>query len=199
MLVDDVLQYIGEGSNVLLYRQELYQEFSNNKGENSWAYVSNPKKGKAAISDIVNVLVPGRITRGLSIAELIDIISDYSKNSSDKVILWIDNFERVNKRTLEYYMDLAGIGNLYMVCNIRGDDEFISPSFFDDFNFIILNNDEYSSSRGRSVNVKFTLLLLLSVFTFLLFVRVQLSLVGYLVSALWFSLLMYRSFYYITR
>ena len=199
MLVDDVLQYIDEGSNVLLYRQELYQEFSKNKGENSWAYVSNPKKGKTAISDIVNVLVPGRITRGLSIAELIDIISDYSKESNDRVILWIDNFERVNKRTLEYYMDLAGIGNLYLVCNIMSDDEFISPSFFDDFNFIILNSDEYSSSRARSVNVKFTLLLLLSVFTFLLFIRVQLSLVGYLVSALWFSLLMYRSFYYITR
>lgn len=199
MLVDDVLQYIGEGSNVLLYRQELYQEFSKNKCENSWAYVSNPKKGKTAISDIVNVLVPGRITRGLSIAELIDIISDYSKESNDRVILWIDNFERVNKRTLEYYMDLAGIGNLYLVCNIASDDEFISPSFFDDFNFVILNSDEYSSSRARSVNVKFTLLLLLSVFTFLLFIRVQLSLVGYLVSALWFSLLMYRSFYYITR
>lgn len=200
MLFDDVWQHLEEGSNVLLYKQNIYQLFSENKGSSSWAFVSNPKKGKTAISDIVKVLVPGRVVKGLSIAELMDIIYDYARESEDMVVLWVDNFERLNKRTLEYYVELVSMANVYLVCNIVAEDEeFISPSFFDDFTFVILNSDEYSSSRAMSVNVKFTLLLLLSVFTFILFVRVQLSLVRYLVSALWFSLLMYRSFYYITR
>lgn len=200
MLFDDVWQHLEEGSNVLLYKQNIYQLFSENKGSSSWAFVSNPKKGKTAISDIVKVLVPGRVVKGLSVAELMDIIYDYARESEDMVVLWVDNFERLNKRTLEYYVELVSMANVYLVCNIVAEDEeFISPSFFDDFIFVILNSDEYSSSRAMSVNVKFTLLLLLSVFTFILFVRVQLSLVRYLVSALWFSLLMYRSFYYITR
>ncbi|WP_288975249.1 hypothetical protein [Methanosphaera stadtmanae] len=200
MLFDDVWQHLEEGSNVLLYKQNIYQLFSENKGSSSWAFVSNPKKGKTAISDIVKVLVPGRVVKGLSVAELMDIIYDYARESEDMVVLWVDNFERLNKRTLEYYVELVSMANVYLVCNIVAEDEeFISPSFFDDFTFVILNSDEYSSSRAMSVNVKFTLLLLLSVFTFILFVRVQLSLVRYLVSALWFSLLMYRSFYYITR
>ena len=200
MLFDEIVQYLEEGSNVLLYRQEMYQVFSSNKGENSWAYVSNPRKGKTAITDIVNVLVPGRVTRGLSVAQLLDVVNDFARESDDRVVIWIDNFEKVNKRTLEYYQDLAGMGNVSLVCNIVDEDtEFIYPSFFDDYTFVILNNTEYSTSRARSVDVKFTLLLLLSVFTFLLFVRVELSVVRYLVSALWFSLLMYRSFYYITR
>ena len=200
MLFDDVWQHLEEGSNVLLYKQNIYQLFSENKGASSWAYVSNPKKGKAAITDIVKVLVPGRVVKGLSVAELLDIIYEYARQSEDMVVLWVDNFERLNKRTLEYYVELVSMGNVYLVCNIVAEDEeFISPQFFDDFTFVILNSDEYSSSRAMSVNVKFTLLLLLSVFTFILFVRVQLSLVRYLVSALWFSLLMYRSFYYITR
>lgn len=200
MLFDDVWQHLEEGSNVLLYKQNIYQLFSENKGSSSWAFVSNPKKGKTAISDIVKVLVPGRVVKGLSVAELMDIIYDYARESEDMVVLWVDNFERLNKRTLEYYVELVSVANVYLVCNIVAEDEeFISPSFFDDFTFVILNSDEYSSSRAMSVNVKFTLLLLLSVFTFILFVRVQLSLVRYLVSALWFSLLMYRSFYYITR
>lgn len=200
MLFDDVWQHLEEGSNVLLYKQNIYQLFSENKGSSSWAFVSNPKKGKTAISDIVKVLVPGRVVKGLSVAELMDIIYDYARESEDMVVLWVDNFERINKRTLEYYVELVSMANVYLVCNIVAEDEeFISPSFFDDFTFVILNSDEYSSSRAMSVNVKFTLLLLLSVFTFILFVRVQLSLVRYLVSALWFSLLMYRSFYYITR
>lgn len=200
MLFDDVWEYLEEGNNVLLYKQNIYELFSINKGSSSWAYVSNPKKGKTAISDIVKVLIPGRVVKGLSVAELLDIINDYARDSEDMVVLWVDNFERLNKRTLEYYVELVNMGNVYLVCNIVSEDEeFISPSFFDDYTFVILNSDEYSESRAQSVNIKFTLLLLLSVFTFILFVRVELSIVRYLVSALWFSLLMYRSFYYITR
>ena len=200
MLFDDVWEYLEEGNNVLLYKQNIYELFSINKGSSSWAYVSNPKKGKTAISDIVKVLIPGRVVKGLSVAELLDIINDYARESKDMVVLWVDNFERLNKRTLEYYVELVSMGNVYLVCNIVSEDEeFISPSFFDDYTFVILNSDEYSESRAQSVNIKFTLLLLLSVFTFILFVRVELSIVRYLVSALWFSLLMYRSFYYITR
>ena len=200
MLFDDVWEYLEEGNNVLLYKQNIYELFSINKGSSSWAYVSNPKKGKTAISDLVKVLIPGRVVKGLSVAELLDIINDYARESEDMVVLWVDNFERLNKRTLEYYVELVSMGNVYLVCNIVSEDEeFISPSFFDDYTFVILNSDEYSESRAQSVNIKFTLLLLLSVFTFILFVRVELSIVRYLVSALWFSLLMYRSFYYITR
>lgn len=200
MLFDDVWEYLEEGNNVLLYKQNIYELFSINKGSSSWAYVSNPKKGKTAISDIVKVLIPGRVVKSLSVAELLDIINDYARESEDMVVLWVDNFERLNKRTLEYYVELVSMGNVYLVCNIVSEDEeFISPSFFDDYTFVILNSDEYSESRAQSVNIKFTLLLLLSVFTFILFVRVELSIVRYLVSALWFSLLMYRSFYYITR
>lgn len=163
-------------------------------------FISNPRKGKTALSDVVKVLENGRVTKNLSVAQLLDIISDVAHDFTDEsVVLWVDNFDRVNKRTLEYYLDLRNMGNVLLVCNIVGDDEeFIDPSFFDE-TFVILNGEEYSESRARSINVKFTLLLVLSVFTFLLFVRVQLSRVGYLVSALWFSLLMYRSFYYITR
>ena len=200
MLIDDIIEYLDTGSNVLMYKQNIYQLFAENKGTSSWAYVSNPKKGKTALSDIVKVLIPGRVVKGLSVAELLDIISDYAKESEDMVVLWVDNFERLNKRTLEYDVELVCMNNVYLVCNIVSEEEeFISPSFFDDYTFVILNSEEYEASRARSVNVKFTLLLILSVFTFILFVRVQLSLVRYLVSALWFSLLMYRSFYYITR
>ena len=200
MLVDDILGYLEEGSNVLLYRQDVYPVVSENNGDNSWAFISNPRKGKSAIVDLVHVLLPGRVVKGLSAAMLLDIVSDYARKSEDRVVIWIDNFERVNRRTLDYYVDLAGMHNVFLVCNIMEDDEeFVDPKFFDDHTFVILNSDEYTSSRARSVNIKFTLLLLLSVFTFLLFIRVQLSLVGYLVSALWFSLLMYRSFYYVTR
>lgn len=186
MLIDDIIEYLDTGSNVLMYKQNIYQLFAENKGTSSWAYVSNPKKGKTALSDIVKVLIPGRVVKGLSVAELLDIISDYAKESEDMVVLWVDNFERLNKRTLEYYVELICMNNVYLVCNIVSEEEeFISPSFFDDYTFVILNNEEYEASRARSVNVKFTLLLILSVFTFILFVRVQLSLVRYLVSALW--------------
>ena len=145
MLFDDVWQHLEEGSNVLLYKQNIYQLFSENKGSSSWAFVSNPKKGKTAISDIVKVLVPGRVVKGLSVAELMDIIYDYARESEDMVVLWVDNFERLNKRTLEYYVELVSMANVYLVCNIVAEDEeFISPSFFDDFTFVILNSDELS-------------------------------------------------------
>lgn len=200
MLLDDILDYIESGSNVLLYQEDIYPLFAENRGNSSWAFISNPKKGKTAISDVVRILMPDHVVKNLSVAQLLDVICDYAKSSEDRVILWVDNFDRVNKRTLEYYVDLVAMANVYLVCNIVDDEEeFINPSFFDDYGFVILANEEYSNSRAKSINVKFTLLLILSVFTFLLFIRVQLSLVGYLVSALWFSLLMYRSFYYITR
>ena len=200
MLINDIKDYVNDGYNVLTYHEDIYPIFSKNRGDNNWAFISNPKKGKAAISDVVKVLIPDKVVKNLSVAELLDVISEYAAKSGEAVVLWVDNFERVNKRTLEYYQDLASMGNVFLVCNIAGEDEeFIYPKFFEDYPFVILNSDEYSSSRARSVNVKYTLLLLFSVFTFLLFVRVELSMVGYLVSALWFSLLMYRSLYYLTR
>lgn len=200
MFIDEILEHINQATNVLMYRQAIYQLFADNKGEHPWAYISNPKKGKTAISDVVRVLIPGRVVKSLSVAELLNIISDFARLQEEPVILWVDNFERLNKRTIEYYVELVAMKNVYLVCNIVSDEEeFIDPKFFNDNTFVILNSDEFANTRSRSVNVKYTLLLVLSVFTFLLFVRLQLSMVGYLVSALWFSLLMYRSFYYVTR
>ena len=200
MLFDDIISQIDDNSNVLTYQCDLYPLFSQNRGESPWAFINNPKKGKTAISDMVKVLDPDRVVKSLSVAQLLDIVNDIARGSDETVVIWIDNFERCNKRTLEYYSDLAAMANVFLVCNIASDEEeFINPQFFDDYPFVILNSDEFKASRSRSVNVKFTLLLFLSLFTFLLFVRIQLSLVGYLVSALWFSMLMYRSFYYVTR
>lgn len=200
MFIDEIWQHVLDDSNVLMYRQAIYQLFSENKGEHPWAYITNPRKGKAAISDVVRVLIPGRVVKNLSVAELLDIVSDFARQRDEPVIIWVDNFERVNKRTMEYYVELVAMKNVYLVCNIVSDEEeFIDPKFFEDNTFVILNSEEFATSRSHSVNVKYTLLLVLTVFTFMLFVRLQLSLIGYLVSALWFSLLMYRSFYYVTR
>lgn len=200
MIFDDIMEHLDEGSNVLTYQVGIYHLFSENRGHSPWAFVSNPKKGKSAIADMVQVLDKEAVVKGLSVAQLLDIISSFARDAEEMVVVWVDNFERLNKRTLEYYVELAAMDNVYMVCNIMDDsEEFIFPQFFSDFPFVILNGEEFATSRANSVNIKYTLLLVLSVFIFLLFLRLQLSLVGYLVTALWFTLLMYRTFYYITR
>ena len=89
------------------------------------------------------------------------------------------------------------MGNIYLIVNIVEDKDFVDDEFLQ--NFIIIDTNEYTSNRAHSINVKYTLLLILSLFIFFLFLRVQLSITSFLVSTLWFTLLMYRSFYYITR
>lgn len=200
MFFDEVWEHIEDNSNILMFGVNIYQLFSENRGGRPWAFVNNPRKGKQAIADIVLVLDPGRKVKTLSVAQLLDVLSSFASDSEERVVIWVDNFEKLNKRTLEYYEEIVCMKNVFLICNFKsGEDEFIYPQFFDDHTFVLLNSEEYATSRANSVNVKYTLLLLLSVFIFLLFLRVQLSMVGYLVTALWFTLLMYRSFYYITR
>lgn len=196
---DDIFNLIDQNHNVLLYQQEdklkaIYEEKTR---ENLWAYITNPNQGKHALEVVIKTLDNDIIIKNDSAAQILEKIEKLATCSDDKVLIFINYFEKLNRRTLPYYQEFLAMNNLYLISNIVEDEEVIDEDFLQ--NFVIVDNERYSSNRSHSINVKYTLLLVLSLFVFLLFLRIQLSITSFLVSTLWFTLLMYRSFYYITR
>lgn len=196
---EDIFKLINQHNNVLLYKQEtlLYEIYQSKTRGDTWAYISNPRQGKYALEIVLQTFKEEKIMKNMSVANILDEISQIARNKKTHLILFVNYFENINKRTITYYQDLINIGNIYLIVNIVEDKDFVDDEFLQ--NFIIIDTNEYTSNRAHSINVKYTLLLILSLFIFFLFLRVQLSITSFLVSTLWFTLLMYRSFYYITR
>ncbi|MBE6493928.1 MAG: hypothetical protein E7Z84_04890 [Methanosphaera stadtmanae] len=193
-LTNEIHKQIEENHNVLLFNTDIYSFYSEYKLNQKWIFISSPSKGKRAIEIILNTIEPDYKIKNESVAKLLDEIAVVSKN--DKVVIFVDNFEHINKRTAEYYDNLINMRNVILIVNINDEEIDLDMQILE--NFIILNQD-LNFNRNSSVNIRFTILFILSVFIFLLFMRLQLSVVGYLISSLWFSYLMYRSFYYISR
>lgn len=196
---EDIFKLINQHNNVLLYKQEtlLYEIYQSKTRGDTWAYISNPRQGKYALEIVLQIFREEKIMKNMSVANILDEISQIARNKKTPLILFVNYFENINKRTITYYQDLINMGNIYLIVNIVEDKDFVDDEFLQ--NFIIIDTNEYTSNRAHSINVKYTLLLILSLFIFFLFLRVQLSITSFLVSTLWFTLLMYRSFYYITR
>lgn len=193
-LTDDIHKQIEENKNVLLYNQDIYSFYSEYKIKQKWVFISSPSKGKRAIEIILSTIKPEYKIKNESVAKLIDEIGTVS--TKEKIVIFVDNFEHINKRTVEYYTDLINMKNILLVVNVNDEEIDLDMNILE--NFVILNHD-LDLNRNNSVNIRFSILFILSVLVFLLFMRLQLSIVGYLVSSLWFSFLMYRSFYYISR
>lgn len=192
--LNKIQQQIDMGNNILVYKQELYKAYEKRNKSIKSTYISTPKKGKTAIEKIVKQLDSEYITKNKTISKLIEEILEKTKDK--RLIIYIDYFEQLSQRELVYYKELESSKNIQLIANIREDRQFIDMNFLKKF---ILLNEEYNDNRIQSINITYTILLLLSVLVFLLFLRLQLSMIGYLISALWFSFLMYRTFYYISR
>lgn len=190
---DKIRQYIKKDKHILLYKQPLYNIYKNHDKKYNPIYISTPKKGKTAIESIIKK-VTQKQHKNLTISSLIDEIS---KETEDKQLhIFLDHFEHLTKRELTYYRQLSEIDNITLIANITEDQDLIDEEFIQKF---IIVDDEFYTNRSSSINIQYSLLLVFTILVFLLFLKIQLSIVGIIVSTLWFTFLMYRSFYYMIR
>lgn len=192
---NEIIKQIENNNNILLYKQDLYKTYTNLKKQYQSIYISTPKKGKVAFQQILNKTSNKKDTKNKTISQIIEDIKQNTKHT--KTIIYINNFEQLTRRELENYKELIQQENIQFIANINEDKEFIDNQLLD--NFIILNKEEYQNNRSQSININNTILLLLSFLILLLFLRLQLSPLRYIISGLWFTLLMYRTIYYLTK
>lgn len=192
---NQIRKQLEENNNILLYQDELKNYYQKRDKSIKATYITSPKKGKTAYEQILKTLKKDTITKNMTISKIIEEIIKESK--TNKIHIYIDNFEQLTKKELNNYKELEQEKNIILIVNIRNDEEFIDEDFLN--KFIIINGENFQNNRSQSVNITFVILLLLSLLIFLIFLKLQLSQIHYLVSTLWFTLLMYRSFYYIMR
>ena len=192
---NEIIKQLENNNNILLYKQDLYKTYTNLKKQYQSIYISTPKKGKVAFQQILNKTSNKKDTKNKTISQIIEDIKQNTKHT--KTIIYINNFEQLTRRELENYKELIQQENIQFIANINEDKEFIDNQLLD--NFIILNKEEYQNNRSQSININNTILLLLSFLILLLFLRIQLSPLRYIISGLWFTLLMYRTIYYLTK
>ena len=193
-LLNQIQQQLQKGNNILVYKQELYKLYEKRDKSFKAVYIPTPKKGKTAIENIIKQVDSEYITKNKTISKLIEEILEKTKD--EQIIIYINYFEQLSQRELVYYKELESSNNIKIVANIQEDRKFIDEEFLKKF---VLLNDEYNDNRIQSINITYTILFIMAILVFLLFLRLQLSMIGYIVSALWFSFLMYRTFYYITK
>ncbi len=193
-LLKQIQQQLQKGNNILVYKQELYKLYEKRDKSYKAVYISTPKKGKTAIENIIKQVDSEYITKNKTISKLIEEILE--KTKKEPLTIYINYFEQLSQRELIYYKELESSDNIKIIANIQEDKKFIDEEFIKKF---VLLNDEYNDNRIQSINITYTILFIMTLLVFLLFLRLQLSMIGYIVSALWFSFLMYRTFYYITK
>ena len=192
---EKIMEQLEKHNNVLLYKEDLHEHFKAVNKKYNAVYISTPKKGKTAFEQILKKLDNDSNTKNKTISKLLQEIIEESENK--KLYIFVDNFDQLSKRELQNYKELEQQKNIFLIVNINEDREFIDEEFLN--KFVIINESSFKNNRSQSININYVILLLLSFLIFLLFLRIQLSLLRYIVSALWFTLLMYRSFYYISR
>lgn len=191
----EIMEQLEKHNNVLLYKEELEDHYQKLKKSYNTVYISTPKKGKTAFQQILKKQDNTHENKNKTISQLLEEIKENAEK--ERICICIDNFEQLSKRELQNYRELEQHDNIMLIANINEDKEFIDNNFLD--KFIIINEHEFKNNRSQSINLNYTILLILSFLIFLLFLRIQLSILRYIVSGLWFTLLMYRSFYYISK
>lgn len=190
---DKIQQYIKKDKHLLLYKQPLYNIYKIHDKKYNPIYISTPKKGKTAI-ELILKKVDEKQHKNMTISSLIDEIN---KQTEDKQLhIFLDHFEHLTRRELTYYRQLSENKNITIIANITEDQDLIDEEFLQKF---IIVDDKFYTNRSLSINKQFSLLLVFTILVFLLFLKIQLSIVGIIVSTLWFTFLMYRSFYYMIR
>lgn len=192
---NEVITQLEKNNNILLYKQDLYNIYNTIKTTYLAVYISTPRKGKIAYGQILNKIDKTKETKNKTISQIIEEIKQITKHT--RILICLNNFEQLTKRELDNYKELIHEENIQFVANINEDREFIDEQMLD--NFVILDEEDYQNNRSQSININYAILLILSFLIFLLFLRIQLSMLRFIVSGLWFTLLMYRSIYYITR
>ena len=192
---EKIIRQLEKHNNVLLYKEELHEHFKELNKEYNAVYISTPKKGKTAFEQMLKKLDNNSNTKNKTISKLLQEIMEETKNK--RLYIFVDNFEQLSKRELQNYRELEQQENILLIVNINEDREFIDEEFLN--KFVIFDESSFKNNRSQSININYVILLLLSFLIFLLFLRIQLSLLRFIVSGLWFTLLMYRSFYYISR
>lgn len=191
---EEIIKQLEKHNNILLYKEELYEHHNKLKQNYNTIYISTPKKGKTAFQQILKKLDKTKENKNKTISQLMEEIKEETKYK--QLYICIDNFEQLSRRELPNYKELEQHENILMIANINEDKEFIDEEFLD--NFVIVNH-KFKNNRSQSINITYVILLSLSFLIFLLFLRIQLSMIRFIVSGLWFTLLMYRSFYYISK
>lgn len=192
---DELKKQLNQKNNVLLYQENLRQYYQNRNKNIKAAYIQTPRKGKTAYEQMVKTFDKDNVTKNKTISKLLEEII---KEAEKEVIhLYIDNFEQLSKRELENYKELEQEDNIIFIANIKTDKEFIDSEFLN--KFVLFNSENFAGNRSHSINITYVLLLLFSLLVFLTFLKIQLTLLRYIISGLWFTLLMYRSFYYMTK
>ncbi len=194
-LYEEIIKQLEDNNNVLIYKENLYEEYAKINQKYNAIYISTPKKGKTAFEQILKKVDNTTTIKNKTISGIIEEIKDKTRYKT--LIICMDNFEQLSRRELQSYKELEQEKYIFFVANINEDKEFIDNKFLD--KFVIVNEIEFRSNRSQSININYVILLLLSFLMFILFLRIQLSMLRYIVSALWFTLLMYRSFYYISK
>ena len=192
---EKIIKQLEKHNNILLYKEELHEHFKEFNREYNAVYISTPKKGKTAFEQILKKLDKNSKTKNKTISKLLQEIIEETKNK--RLYIFVDNFDQLSKRELQNYKELEQQENILLIANINEDKEFIDEEFLN--KFVIFNESSFKNNRSQSININYVILLLLSFLIFLLFLRIQLSLLRYIVNGLWFTLLMYRSFYYISK
>jgi len=192
-MINKIRDEVDNCHNVLVYSEDLYLYYNKFDTNDFKVYISTPKNGKNAFESILKSVDKTENTNNKTISKLIELT--IKKTGDKRLVLFIDNFQQLTRRELNHYKELEKQENICIVANMTEDKDFIDEEFLD--NFTILS-DEFYNNRSQSVNIKHTILLLLSLLIFILFLKLQLGTLRFLVNTLWFTLLMYRTFHYFT-
>ncbi|MDO5851665.1 MAG: hypothetical protein Q4Q23_04180 [Methanobacteriaceae archaeon] len=193
--ITEINEQLEKDNNVILFKQDLKKYHKYYQKKYNTIYISTPKIGKIALENILRIKYK-KTDKELKNKTAMQLISEINKETKG-LIIFLDAFEQLSLREQEYYKQLALNNQIKYVVNTNTQPTKTNKEFFK--KFILINMEDFQDDRTQSINITYTILFLISLIIFLLIIKLELNKTSLIINSLWFTLLMYRTFTYITH
>ena len=192
-----IRKLIEKGKNLIFYDKDVKPCYDELKDEYLCVYFDEPAPARIRLIEIVYKLNKDSKfkPKSKSIPEIKKFI--IKELGDDKLIIIFNHFERLNNQSVRPYYDLNEYENIQFICNFTQNFKKQIYPFFKTFKLI--NGDKYKKEVVKDeINVTYAIYGLLSIFCFLLYMKISYSLymAVVLIGGVWFALIIFRTLMY---
>lgn len=192
--MDDVIEVLDEGWNVLYYNlevREIYNEFSELESHHRMVYVGIPKPLKPVLIQIGIQIGGDQELSKMTISEITEKIIE----EGEPVWVFFEDFEELTSRIARILYRLYKHGQIQYVASANGPVSNKLREFLGTFKIL--------GEKREEINITYPVFFILTIIAFIIYVRISfilgVSSAYTILGGFWLSFLIFRTLIYIGR
>lgn len=197
MKLIQIIELVEGRNNLIFYDKDVSLCYDELKEGHLCIFFDEPIPIRIRLIKILKMINPDyKFNKAhITIAELKIIIV---KELNDRnLIIFFNNFEKLNKSSLSIYEYLNSLKNIQFICSFNIRFKNVAYRFYKTFKFV--NKEDYHPKEDNNqINITYTVYGILSIFCILLYIKISTSIyiATIMIGAAWFGLIIFRTLMY---